>query len=64
MPAGHQGSTEEGRWQLISKPAPRIAFGDTLYPVEVKRNKVVRLLIDDDLGWSYEKTQWAQMRLS
>jgi hypothetical protein len=57
MPAGHQGSTEQGKWQLINKPVPSIAFGDTLYPVEAKRNKVVRLLIDDDLGWSYEKTQ-------
>jgi len=57
MPAGHQGSTEEGKWQLINRPVPSIAFGDTIYPVEVKQNKVVRLLIDDDLGWSYEKTQ-------
>jgi hypothetical protein len=56
MTGGHRGVAEEGKWRLINEPVPSIAFGNTLYPVEIK-GKVVRLLIDDDLGWSYEKTQ-------
>jgi hypothetical protein len=56
MPARHQGSTEEGTWQLIDKPTPNILLGHAGYPIEVK-GKAVRLLIDGDLGWSYEKTQ-------
>jgi hypothetical protein len=56
MPVGHQGSTEEGRWQLISKPTPNILLDHAGYPIEIK-GKAVRLLINDDLGWSYEKTQ-------
>jgi len=33
-----------------------ILLGHAGYPIEIK-GKAVRLLIDDDLGWSYEKTQ-------
>jgi hypothetical protein len=47
---------KKGTWQLINKPTPNILLGHTGYPIEVK-GKVVRLLIDGDLGWSYEKTQ-------
>jgi hypothetical protein len=53
---GHEGAPQEGKWQLINKPVPSISFGDRLYPVEVK-GRAIRLLIDDDLGWSYEKTE-------
>lgn len=56
MPNGHQGPKEQGRWQLIDKPVPSIAFGDTVYPIEVKKGNI-RLLINEDLGWSYEKTK-------
>jgi hypothetical protein len=56
MPGAHEGATEEGGWQLIDKPTPRIAFGNTVYPVEIK-GREVRLLVNDDLGWSYEKTK-------
>lgn len=55
MPGGRPGSTEEGTWRLIKDPWPRVLFGDGVYPVEIKR-KLVRLLIDEDLGHWYEKT--------
>jgi hypothetical protein len=55
MPGGHPGSTEEGTWQLFSDFEPRVAFGNRMYPVEI-RGKRIRLLVDDDLGYWYEKT--------
>ncbi len=55
MPGGRPGATEEGAWHLYDTPEPSIAFGDTVYPIEIKSNHV-RLLIDLDVGHWYEKT--------
>ena len=56
MPDGHPGSTEEGTWQLWSNLGqPQVAFGNGTYPVEI-RGKRIRLLVNDDLGYWYEKT--------
>lgn len=56
MPGGHPGSTEEGAWKLWSNLGqPQVAFGNTTYPVHIK-GKHVRLMVNDDLDYYYEKT--------
>ena len=55
MPAGNPGSTEEGTWELRTNFQPRVAFGNRTYPIEIK-GKHVRLIVNDDLGYWYEKT--------
>ena len=55
MPGGHPGSTEEGTWRLWSNSGqPQIAFGNRTYPIEI-RGKHIRLIVNDDLGYWYEK---------
>lgn len=54
MPGGHPGSTQEGTWRLYFDPEPRVLFGGRVYPIEVN-GKEVLLLIDLDLGHSYQK---------
>lgn len=56
MPAGHPWSTEDGVWRLEDGPAPEILLDHVGYPIEVK-GESIRLHINDDLGWSYEKTK-------
>jgi hypothetical protein len=63
MPGGRTGPVEEGTWELYNNPSsptygsyPLVALGTNSYPVEVK-GKHVRLLIDLDLGYWYEKTK-------
>ena len=56
MPGGHPGSTEEGTWRLWSNLGQlQVAFGNRTYPVEI-RGKRIRLIVDDDLSYWYEKT--------
>jgi hypothetical protein len=62
MPGGHPGPVEKGTWQLYNDPPsptygshPILALGTNTYPIEVK-GKTVRLLVNDDLGYFYEKT--------
>ena len=57
MPGGHPGSTEEGTWRLWSNLGqPEIAFGNRAHPVQIK-GKRIRLIVNDDLGYWYEKTK-------
>jgi hypothetical protein len=56
MPGGHPASTEEGTWQLLTNFEPRVAFGKRTYPIEI-RGKHIRLIVNDDLGYWYEKTK-------
>ncbi len=57
MPGGHFGSKEEGKWEIVNSPShPEVAFGRGLFPIRVKGRKV-RLLIDEDLGYWYEKVR-------
>jgi|ERR1700675_2804377 len=56
MSGGHPGSIEEGEWRLENEPTPNILLGHAGFPVEIKGGGV-RLLINSDLGWSYEKTK-------
>ena len=56
MRGDHAGAKEEGRWQLWNDdPGWELALGDSYYPIEVK-GQHVRLLINDDLSWWYEKS--------
>jgi hypothetical protein len=56
MPTGHPGLRKEGTWRLLTDPAPEILLDHAGYPVEIEGNEV-RLLINDDLGESYQKTK-------
>lgn len=51
---GHPGSTEEGKWEILNKFQPAVAFGHRTYPVEIKGRRI-RLVVNDDLGYYYEK---------
>jgi hypothetical protein len=56
MPRGQPGSEQQGVWRLEGGANPEILLGSAGYPIEIK-GKNVRLLINEDLGWSYEKTK-------
>jgi hypothetical protein len=57
MPGGHPGPTQEGTWRLWSNLGqPQVAFGNRTYPVEM-RGKRIRLLVNDDLGYWYQKIE-------
>lgn len=56
MPGGRPRPTEEGAWRLINDPNPNILLDHAGYPVEI-RGKHIRLLVNDDLGYWYEKTE-------
>jgi len=57
MPGGRPGSKEEGKWEVVNtSPHPEVGFGRGLFPIRVK-GKQVRLLIDEDLGYWYEKVR-------
>ncbi len=56
MSESHPGRKEEGRWQLFHDDLGwKLGFGTGLWPIEVK-GQHVRILINDDLGWWYEKS--------
>lgn len=52
----HPASREEGVWQLVRDPAPNILLDHAGYLVQID-GKHVRLLINNDLGQWYEKTE-------
>jgi hypothetical protein len=54
MPGGQPGSKQQGVWRLEGGANPEILLGSAGYPVEIK-DRNIRLLINQDLGWSYEK---------
>lgn len=57
MPGGHPGPTEAGTWRLWSNAGQmQIAFGNRTYPVEIG-GKHIRLIVNDDLGYWYERTK-------
>jgi hypothetical protein len=56
MPGGQPGSEQQGAWRLEGGANPEILLGSSGYPIEIK-DKNIRLLINEDLGWSYEKTK-------
>jgi hypothetical protein len=56
MTGGHPGSKEEGEWRLEKDPAPSVLLGKAGYPAEIRGGKG-RLLVNNDLGQWYEKTQ-------
>jgi hypothetical protein len=54
--AGRPGTKEEGRWQLFRDDLGwQFAFGNRVYPIEVK-GQHVRLVYSDDDSWWYEKS--------
>ena len=57
MPHGHPGSKEEGTWKLWSyEGQPELSFDFGTYPAEI-HGRHIRLVINDDLGYWYEKVK-------
>ena len=55
MPHGHAGLKESGTWEMWSyKGDPELSFEFGTYPAEIN-GRHIRLIINDDLGYWYEK---------
>jgi hypothetical protein len=54
MPGGRPGRTDLGTWRFVRGSHPHVLVGRAGYPVRIKGRRV-RLLIDLDLGYWYQK---------